>query len=890
MVRRGLKTTVIATVMAMMLAPSFSAFAQTGKSNTSGSWQVENNAWVFRNAEGQSVKGWVVYNQEWYYLNPENGQLKTGWLQLDGKWYFLSTESGAQQGRLLTGWQWIDGYCYYLMPTDDSNYGVLVVNGRTPDGYYVNQSGQWLHGENGDAVYETGKGLPSAASSQQVAGASRALPGQVLGASRAIAAPGGGSFGGGGGGGSTGGGATASTTGGAGTATTGTATTGTSTGTATGGSAAGTAGTAGESATVGGATGASTGTEANATTGAESNASGSTGETTGTTTPSTEKPGETVTPGTSENTTQPGGNTTETPGTENGGNTEKPGTENGGNTEKPVETETPRNSGTSENTNQPGGTTEKPGTENSGNTTEKPGTENSGNTTEKPVETETPGTSENTTQPGGNTENSGTETGGTTTEKPGETETSGTSENTTQPGGTTEKPGTENGGNNAEKPGETENSGNSENTTQPGGNTENSGTETGGTTEKPGTETGGNTTEKPGTETGGNTTEKPGTETGGNSTEKPGTETGGNAEEDKKEEEGLAWPANFTIDYNSDKKCFVLTFEKESNPDEINKFLQNDIKIFVTSPENKTTEYSLGNPKQNLIRAGNIFCHNLIVEDKKSYRFNALNISRAAFEPGDNKVQIQVEGYATKEYICQVSKQQLEDGIAGLKDFGKLETSIDDDNRTGVYRVKLVSIKNLTEEQEKILENLDTLYVDDVEYHKVKVNTNQDLCQIGPPSFMLLKEGNGFSFAIGNPPKEMGSHSITIQPKDYKDIKLSYVQKEEQLVKAPEVLGLKLNPGKKYYQLSFKGDDRVSKYSYLNAIKSFMVAGQTYTRMGSFHPELLNMGAKYILDDSTNAKAFEDILLFSVPTANADKKQEILIEAEGYEVATIPLS
>lgn len=240
MVRRGLKTTVIATVMAMMLAPSFSAFAQTGKSNTSGSWQVENNAWVFRNAEGQSVKGWVVYNQEWYYLNPENGQLKTGWLQLDGKWYFLSTESGAQQGRLLTGWQWIDGYCYYLMPTDDNNYGVLVVNGKTPDGYYVNQSGQWLHGENGDAVYEAGKGLPSAASSQQVAGASRALPGQVLGASRAIAAPGGGSFGGGGGGGSTGGGATASTTGGAGTATAGAATAGTSTGTATGGSAAGT--------------------------------------------------------------------------------------------------------------------------------------------------------------------------------------------------------------------------------------------------------------------------------------------------------------------------------------------------------------------------------------------------------------------------------------------------------------------------------------------------------------------------------------------------------------------------------------------------------------------------------------------------------------------------
>ena len=852
MVRRGLKTTVIATVMAMMLAPSFSAFAQTGKSNTSGSWQVENNAWVFRNAEGQSVKGWVVYNQEWYYLNPENGQLKTGWLQLDGKWYFLSTESGAQQGRLLTGWQWIDGYCYYLMPTDDSNYGVLVVNGRTPDGYYVNQSGQWLHGENGDAVYEAGKGLPSASSSQQVAGASRALPGQVLGASRAIAAPGGGSFGGGGGGGSTGGGATASTTGGAGTATAGATTAGAATGTATGGSAAGTAGTAGESATVGGATGASTGTEANATTGAESN--------------------------TSENTTQPGG-TTENSGTENGGN----------NAEKPGETVTP---GTSENTTQPGGTTENSGTENGGNTTEKPGTENGGNITEKPGETETPGNSENTTQPGGTTEEKpGTENGGNNAEKPSETVTPGNSENTTQPGGTTEeKPGTENGGNNAEKPSETVTPGNSENTTQPGGTTE----------EKPGTENGGNNAEKPvepgtpgnsenTTQPGGTTEEKPGTETGGNTEENPGAETGENVEEDKKEE-GLAWPSKSTIAYDSDKKCFVLAFEKDSNLDEINQFLQNDIKIFVTNPENKTTEYSLGNPNQNLMRAGNIFCHDLIGEEKKSYRFNALNISRAAFEPGENKIQIQVEGYANKEYICQVSKQQLEDGIAGLKDFGKLETAIDDDNRTGVYRVKLVSIKNLTKEQEQILKNLDTLFVDDVEYHKVNADRIQDLSQIGPPSFMSWTKGNDFYFAIGNPPKEMGSHSITIQPEEYKDIKLSYVQKEEQLVKAPEVLELKLNPSKKYYQLSFKGDDRVSKYSYLNGIKSFVVAGQTYTRMGSFHPELLNMGAKYILDDSTNAKAFEDILLFSVPTANADKKQEIRIESEGYELNTIPLS
>jgi len=826
MVRRGLKTTVIATVMAMMLAPSFSAFAQTGKSNTSGSWQVENNAWVFRNAEGQSVKGWVVYNQEWYYLNPENGQLKTGWLQLDGKWYFLSTESGAQQGRLLTGWQWIDGYCYYLMPTDDNNYGVLVVNGRTPDGYYVNQSGQWLHGENGDAVYEAGKGLPSAASSQQVAGASRALPGQVLGASRAIAAPGGGSFGGGGGGGSTGGGATASTTGGAGTATTGTATTGTSTagtstGTATGGSAAGTAGTAGESATVGGATGASTGTEANATTGAESNASGSTGETTGTTTPSTEKPGETVTPGTSENTTQPGGNTTETPGTENGGNTEKPGTENGGNTEKPgtenggntekpVETETPGNSGTSENTNQPGGTTEKPGTENGGNNAEKPGeTENSGN-------------SENTTQPGGNTENSGTETGGTTTEKPGETETSGTSENTTQPGGTTEeKPGTENGGTTTEKPGETETPGNSENTTQPGGIPE----------------------------------------------ETPGTLPENNLKD---------WPIAYHFEYDAEKKSFLLFFGKNENPALVKQFLYRNVDVMVND-----SLYELGDWDEDLNIPENKYIYALKWDIKEKGYFNALRLNRAAFHEGVNTLEFAPDGYKPVIFNFNVTKRMLQD----LKKLDKLQYHFEYKSVPGSYNVKIVKFEKLKQEQKQYLKSLKTLEVDGVSYTNVVDQRYEDLCAGGRHAFMVQKDS--LDLAIGNPPQEYGVHRIILHSEDYEDIEISY--EEEKAMSAPVMKKLVKKDAQGYYELSFEGD-RADVQNYLKSIKSLTVAGRAYGQMAPFHADLLKMGEKFSFGDSKSEKKVEDLLLFSIPTANADKKQEIRIEAEGYEVATIPLS
>ena len=789
MVRRGLKTTVIATVMAMMLAPSFSAFAQTGKSNTPGSWQVENNAWVFRNAEGQSVKGWVVYNQEWYYLNPENGQLKTGWLQLDGKWYFLSTESGAQQGRLLTGWQWIDGYCYYLMPTDDNNYGVLVVNGRTPDGYYVNQSGQWLHGENGDAVYEAGKGLPSAASSQQVAGASRALPGQVLGASRAIAAPGGGSFGGGGGGGSTGGGATASTAGGAGTTTagtsTGTATTGTATGTATSGAATGTA------------TGGNT----------------------------TEKPGETVTPGTSENTTQPG-ETTEKPGTENGGN----------NAEKPGETVTP---GNPENTTQPGGTTENSGTE------------TGGNNAEKPVETVTPGNPENTTQPGGTTENSGTETGGNNTEKPGEPVTPGTSENTTQPGGTTEKPGTETGGNTTETSGETETSGNSETPTQP---------------ENSGAETGGNTGDNTGAETEAPT--HPETETPVIQPEKP-------VEDSHKEEESLKeWPFEYRFEYDAEKKSFLLFFGENEDTKLVKEFLSRNVEVMVND-----SHYELGDVFDDLTDAENKYIYALKWDIKERGYFNALRLCRSAFHEGDNTVEFAPDGYKPLVFNFKVKRGMLQE----LKKLEKLQYNFAETVLPGSYDVKIVKFENLSAEQKACITGLKTLEVDGVSYTKVKDQRYEELCADGRHAFMIL---NGtWDLAIGNPPKEYATHKISLHPEGYEDIEITY----EKLEKEPAPLLRKLEKKQGYYELSFQGS-REDIQAYLTNIKKLTVAEREFGQMASFHSDLLSMGEKYTFGDSEGKKKVEDLLLFSVPTANADKKQEIRIESEGYELNTIPLS
>ena len=745
MVRRGFKTTVIATVIAMMLSPNFSALAQTGKSNTLGSWKLENNAWVFLDGEGKQVKGWVVYNQEWYYLNPENGQLKMGWLQLDGKWYFLSTEAGAMQGRLLTGWQWIDGYCYYFYGNDDGRYGELLVNGRTPDGYYVNQSGHWLQGEGGEAVYEAGRGLSSAASEQQVAGASRALPGQVLGASRAIAAPGGGSFGGGGGGGSTGGGGTTASV------------------------SAPAAGTATTTPTQP-VTPVQPETEAPITpTQPETEAPITP------TQPETEAP---VTP------TQP---ETEAPVTPTQPETEAPVTPTQPETEAPVipvqpETEAPV-------------TPVQPETE-APVTPTHPETENP--VTPAQPETEAPVTP---TQP---------ETEAPITPTQPKTETPVTP---AQP--ETEAPVTP---------------------TQP-------------ETENPVTPT------QPEKET----PIQP---------EKP-------VEDFHKEEENLKeWPFEYRFEYDAEKKSFLLFFGENEDTKLVKEFLSRNVEVMVND-----SHYELGDWTDDLRDAENKYIYALKWDIKERGYYNALRLARSAFHEGDNTVEFAPDGYKPLVFNFKVKRGMLQE----LKKLEKLQYHFEEKVLTGSYNVKIVKFEKLSAEQKACITGLKTLEVDGVSYTKVEDQRYEDLCADGRHAFMIL---NGTSdLAIGNPPKEYATHKISLHPEGYEDIEITY----EKLENEPAPLRRKLEKKPGYYELSFQGS-REDIQAYLTNIKKLTVAEREFGQMASFHTDLLSMGEKYTFGDSEGKKKVEDLLLFSVPTANVDKKQEIRIESEGYELNIIPLS
>lgn len=173
MVRRALKSAVIAVAsLSMMMGNAIPAIAKTGRPDTEGQWKLEKQAWSFQDPKANTVKGWMVYKGDWYFLDESTGFLKTGWLSRNGKSYFFNTEKGSREGALLSGWNWIDGYCYYFSEKDDESYGELQKSTTTADGYKLDDSGRWVD-ESGSAYYVAGHGISASGTAQQVAGASR---------------------------------------------------------------------------------------------------------------------------------------------------------------------------------------------------------------------------------------------------------------------------------------------------------------------------------------------------------------------------------------------------------------------------------------------------------------------------------------------------------------------------------------------------------------------------------------------------------------------------------------------------------------------------------------------------------------------------------------------
>lgn len=148
MKKRYLRTVLAAALIVLCLSQSTSY----------GAWIENNSAWQYQEGE-ETVKGWGLIENEWYFFGPY-GDMVTGWQKVADKWYFFNPISNGTKGKMLTGWQWIDGYCYYFTEMKDASHveGEMWSGEVTPDGYIVDGSGRWTDAQ-GIVQFLEGKGI-----------------------------------------------------------------------------------------------------------------------------------------------------------------------------------------------------------------------------------------------------------------------------------------------------------------------------------------------------------------------------------------------------------------------------------------------------------------------------------------------------------------------------------------------------------------------------------------------------------------------------------------------------------------------------------------------------------------------------------------------------------
>jgi glucan-binding YG repeat protein len=89
-----------------------------------GKWGKDSNGkWHWYDANGNSVTGWQLIDNKWYYLSPSStpvGVMVTGFQNIDGDCFYFKPD-----GALQAGWQLVDGVWYYFNPNHDGNYGAM---------------------------------------------------------------------------------------------------------------------------------------------------------------------------------------------------------------------------------------------------------------------------------------------------------------------------------------------------------------------------------------------------------------------------------------------------------------------------------------------------------------------------------------------------------------------------------------------------------------------------------------------------------------------------------------------------------------------------------------------------------------------------------------------
>lgn len=110
---------------------------QTMQKAVEGQWKKENSHWYYY-MDGKKQTGWVEYNHNWFYLQPDKGgMMLEGWLKYNHAWYFFK-----KGGYMVTGWLEYNKNKFYFNPKD----GKMVTGKQTIDGktYEFDSKGYWI--------------------------------------------------------------------------------------------------------------------------------------------------------------------------------------------------------------------------------------------------------------------------------------------------------------------------------------------------------------------------------------------------------------------------------------------------------------------------------------------------------------------------------------------------------------------------------------------------------------------------------------------------------------------------------------------------------------------------------------------------------------------------
>ncbi len=123
-----------------------SSFVSVGKNDGSslqgGTWQKDDKGWWYKQSDGSYPReSWKKSGEAWYFFDSA-GYMAKGWVEYQGNWYYLNPEAGAEEGKMCVGWIEYRGKWYYLWKGKDADSGKMLRN-TLAEGWRILPDGSW---------------------------------------------------------------------------------------------------------------------------------------------------------------------------------------------------------------------------------------------------------------------------------------------------------------------------------------------------------------------------------------------------------------------------------------------------------------------------------------------------------------------------------------------------------------------------------------------------------------------------------------------------------------------------------------------------------------------------------------------------------------------------